>query len=243
MRLANLRRPPRFICTTPSHQYPLGMVMSLSRRRMLLEYAAAHKAWIIEDDYDSEFRYGSRPLASLQGMDTQDRVLYMGTFSKTMFPGLRVGFLVVPEALAPVFASGMAELYRGGQMFLQAVLADFMTEGHFASHIRKMRLMYAGRLYLLQQAIAQHFGEDMMITGGEAGLHLVLGLPPGCDDRAISEEARRAGIIARPLSRYYMHEKTAKRGLLLGYASAPDEQIKPAFDTLACIIKRHLAQV
>mgnify|MGYP002137288696 CR=1 FL=1 len=118
---------PRAILVTPSHQYPLGMVMSLSRRRMLLEYAATHKVWIIEDDYDSEFRYGGRPLASLQGMDTQDRVLYMGTFSKIMFPGLRIGFLVVPESLAKAFATGIAELYRNGQVFLQATLADFMA--------------------------------------------------------------------------------------------------------------------
>lgn len=240
MRLANLRQPPRFICTTPSHQYPLGMVMSLSRRRMLLEYAAAHKAWIIEDDYDSEFRYGGRPLASLQGMDTQNRVLYMGTFSKIMFPGLRIGFLVVPEALASAFATGMAELHRSGQVFLQATLADFMAEGHFSSHIRKMRVLYDGRRQLLQQAVRQQFGEQVVISGGEAGLHLTLLLPNGSDDRRICEEARQAGIIVRPLSAYYMHAKAARSGLLLGYASVPDEQIAPAFDTLATVIRRHL---
>lgn len=240
MRLANLRRPPRFICTTPSHQYPLGMVMSLSRRRMLLEYAATHKVWIIEDDYDSEFRYGGRPLASLQGMDTQDRVLYMGTFSKIMFPGLRIGFLVVPESLAKAFATGIAELYRNGQVFLQATLADFMAEGHFASHIRKMRVLYAERLQLLQQSINRHFGEKMTITGGEAGLHLVLGLPQECDDVLICEEALAAGIVVRPLSRYYMHARGARRGLLLGYASVPNEEIARAFDKLAAVIKPHL---
>jgi len=240
MRLANLRRPPRFICTTPSHQYPLGMVMSLSRRRMMLEYAAAHKVWIIEDDYDSEFRYGGRPLASLQGMDTHNRVLYMGTFSKIMFPGLRIGFLVVPEALAGAFGTGMAELYRSGQAFLQATLADFMNEGHFSSHIRKMRVLYAERLQLLLQAIDRNFGEQMMITGGEAGLHLTLSLPPQCNDRLICEQAREVGIIVRPLSTYYMSPKSARSGLLLGYASVPSEEIAPAFDKLAAVIRRHL---
>jgi GntR family transcriptional regulator/MocR family aminotransferase len=143
--------------------------------------------------------------------------------------------------LAAAIQFGDAGLERlGGQIFLQATLADFMTEGHFASHIRKMRVLYAERLRLLQQAISRHFGEKMMITGGEAGLHLVLGLPADCDDRLISEEARSAGIIARPLSRYYMNEKTAKRGLLLGYASVPDEKIVPAFDKLAEIVIRHL---
>ena len=239
MRLANLRQPPRFICATPSHQYPLGMVMSLSRRRMLLEYAATRKVWIIEDDYDSEFRYGSRPLASLQGMDTDDRVLYMGTFSKTMFPSLRIGFMVVPESLAATFAIGVSELYRGSQVFMQAIMADFMTEGHFASHIRRMRVLYAERLHLLQAAIERHFGDRITLTGGEAGLHLALGLPAQCDDRAISRAAREAGIVARPLSRYYMNAETTRNGLLLGYACVPNEQIAPAFDKLAAIIKAH----
>lgn len=239
MRLANLRQPPRFICATPSHQYPLGMVMSLSRRRMLLEYAAQRKVWIIEDDYDSEFRYGSRPLASLQGMDTDDRVLYMGTFSKTMFPSLRIGFMVAPESLANAFAIGVSELYRGSQVFMQAIMADFMTEGHFASHIRRMRLLYAERLQLLQAAIDRHFGDGITLTGGEAGLHLALGLPAQCDDLAISRAAREAGIVARPLSRYYMNSETARNGLLLGYAGVSNEQIAPAFDKLAAIIKAH----
>jgi GntR family transcriptional regulator/MocR family aminotransferase len=239
MRLANLRQPPRFICATPSHQYPLGMVMSLSRRRMLLEYAATRKVWIIEDDYDSEFRYGSRPLASLQGMDTDDRVLYMGTFSKTMFPSLRIGFMVVPESLAPAFATGVSELYRGSQVFMQAIMADFMTEGHFASHIRRMRVLYAERLHLLQVAIERHFGDRITLTGGEAGLHLALGLPPQCDDLAISRAARAEGIVARPLSRYFMNAGARHQGLLLGYACVPNEQIAPAFDKLAAIIKTH----
>jgi len=241
MRLANLRRPPRFICTTPSHQYPLGMVMSLSRRRMMLEYAATHKVWIIEDDYDSEFRYGGRPLASLQGMDTHNRVLYMGTFSKILFPGLRIGFLVVPEALAGAFGTGMAELYRSGQVFLQATLADFMNEGHFSSHIRKMRLLYSQRLQLLLQAIRRNFGDQLLISGGEAGLHLTLSLPPSCNDKLICEQAALEGIIVRPLSSYYMTPKSARSGLLLGYASVPDDNIAPAFDKLAMVIRRHLS--
>lgn len=235
----DLRHPPRFIVATPSHQYPLGMVMSLSRRRMLLEYAAAHKAWIMEDDYDSEFRYGSRPLASLQGLDSHDRVLYLGTFSKTLFPGLRIGYLVVPEALAESFSVGLSELYRSGHIFTQAILTDFMAEGHFASHIRRMRVVYAERLRLLHEAITHHFDDKIIITGGEAGLHLALGLPAACDDFAICRAAGLEGIIVRPLSRYYMDPLTAQRGLMLGYASVPDEQIRPAFDKLAQVIKAH----
>jgi GntR family transcriptional regulator / MocR family aminotransferase len=230
---------PRFIFVTPSHQYPLGTVMSLSRRRLLLEYAAAHQAWILEDDYDSEFRYGGRPLASLQGLDTHSRVLYMGTFSKTTFPGLRIGFLVVPPALSEAFAIGHSELYRGGQGFTQAILADFMNEGYFASHIRRMRLRYAERLRLLQQAIKCHFGDAINFSDGDTGLHLALHLPDSCDDQAISRQARAAGIIVRPLSSYYMQASLAGRGLMLGYACVPDEQIAPVFEKLAAIIKQH----
>jgi len=241
LRNGDWKNPPRFIFVTPSHQYPLGPVMSLSRRRMLLEYAAVHNAWIMEDDYDSEFRYNSRPLASLQGMDTHDRVLYLGSFSKTLFPGLRIGFLVVPEALAAPFATGLSELYRGGQVFTQSVLADFMTEGHFASHIRRMRVLYEERLRLLQATIAHNFGDALPMTGGDAGLHLTLGLPDECDDTAISRHAQSEGIIARPLSRYYMDAKQARRGLLLGYACVPNEAIGPTFDRLANIIRPHLS--
>lgn len=236
----DLRHPPRFMFVTPSHQYPLGPVMSLSRRRMLLEYASIHNAWIMEDDYDSEFRYTGRPLAALQGMDTHQRVLYLGSFSKTLFPGLRIGFLVVPPALAGTFATGLSELYRGGQMVTQAVLADFMLEGHFASHIRRMRLLYAERLILLQSAIAERFGTSLPISGGDAGLHLTLMLPPGCDDLALSRAALHAGIIARPLSRYYMKAPSARCGLILGYACVPHELIKPTFERLADLIAERL---
>ena len=237
---SDLRHPPRFIFVTPSHQYPLGQVMSLSRRRMLLEYAAAHNIWIMEDDYDSEFRYASRPLASLQGMDTHDRVLYFGSFSKTLFPGLRTGYVVVPPALAEAFATGLSDLYRCGQLFTQAILADFMAEGHFASHIRRMRLLYSQRLHLLREAIARNFGDALPISGDDAGLHLALCLPERCDDVAICRQAQEQGIIARPLSGYYMKPARAKRGLILGYACVPNELVGPTFDRLAVIIKRSM---
>lgn len=239
----DLHEPPRFICITPSHQYPLGMVLSLSRRRHLLSYASTKKVWIVEDDYDSEFRYGSRPLASLQGMDQNGRVIYMGTFSKTMFPGLRIGFLVVPQGLESIVSTAVSELYRGGQVFLQAVLADFISEGYFASHIRRMRLVYAKRLRLLQKTIAIEFGNAITSTGDEAGLHLTLKLPQTCDDHAISRAAHAAGILARPLSGYYAAPASAPRGLLLGYACVPDEHIPRAFATLASVIRMHCPEL
>jgi GntR family transcriptional regulator/MocR family aminotransferase len=218
---------------TPSHQYPLGMVMSLARRRMLLEYARQHHCWIIEDDYDSEFRYGNRPLASLQGLDTTGQVIYVGSFGKTLFPGLRIGYLVAPEALAESFATASAELYREGQLLQQAMLAEFISEGHFTSHIRKMRTLYGQRRSTLLDAAARRYGDALPAVGGDAGLHLVMQLPEGTDDRAVAAAALERNIVVRPLSGYYAQASRAQSGLLIGYACVPDEEIAPAFDTLA----------
>ncbi|RAR65103.1 GntR family transcriptional regulator [Paraburkholderia unamae] len=225
--------PPKLMLVTPSHQYPLGMVMSLARRRMLLEYARQHQCWIIEDDYDSEFRYGSRPLASLQGLDTAGQVIYVGSFGKTLFPGLRVGYLVAPQALAESFATASAELYREGQLIQQAVLAEFIAEGHFTSHIRKMRALYGQRRQVLLDAVSRRYGDALPAMGGDAGLHVVMQLPEGSDDRAVAEAALARNIVVRPLSGYYSARERAASGLLIGYACVPDEEIAPAFETLA----------
>ncbi|MCG5074270.1 PLP-dependent aminotransferase family protein [Paraburkholderia tagetis] len=225
--------PPKLILVTPSHQYPLGMVMSLARRRMLLEYARQHQCWIIEDDYDSEFRYGSRPLASLQGLDTAGQVIYVGSFGKTLFPGLRVGYLVAPEPLAESFATASAELYREGQLLQQAVLAEFIAEGHFTSHIRKMRALYGQRRQVLLDAVVRRYGDALPAMGGDAGLHVVMQLPEGSDDRAVAEAALARNIVVRPLSGYYSERERAASGLLIGYACVPDEEIAPAFEMLA----------
>jgi GntR family transcriptional regulator/MocR family aminotransferase len=238
----DLAQPPKLMLVTPSHQYPLGMVMSLARRRMLLEYARQHQCWIIEDDYDSEFRYGSRPLASLQGLDTAGQVIYVGSFGKTLFPGLRIGYLVVPEALAESFATASAELYREGQLLQQAVLAEFIAEGHFTSHIRKMRTLYGQRRQALLDAATQRYGEALPAVGGDAGLHLVMQLPDGADDRAVAQAALERNIVVRPLSGYYAQPERTSSGLLIGYACVPDEEIAPAFNTLADAIDATLVQ-
>ncbi|OZI33913.1 DNA-binding protein [Bordetella genomosp. 10] len=232
---AQLARPPRFIFVTPSHQYPLGHIMSLSRRRALLDYARQHGAWIVEDDYDSEFRFGGKPLASLQGMDQHDRVLYLGTFSKTLYPGIRLGYMVLPRALAAPFGIGLSELYREGRLMDQAVLADFIEKGHYATHLRRMRQVYARRQTLLRDAITAQFGPGWPISTHEAGLHLVMHLPAGTDDLGIAIAARTLGLAVRPLSRYY--EGTAGApGLLLGYACVPDNLIGPSFQRLVQVI-------
>lgn len=238
----DMQHVPRFIFVTPSHQYPLGSVMGLARRRKLLEYAKAHGCWIVEDDYDSEFRYSGKPLLSLQGMDSDNRVLYLGTFSKTMFPGLRLGFMVLPAALVTPFVTGVNELHRAGNVLTQAALAEFIDQGFFASHIRRMRGVYAGRLHMLQQVIHDKYGDadGIGICGSDAGLHLVLQLPAHCDDQAIARDAQQAGIGVRALSMYYLDPRAAPRGLLLGYGCVAEDQIEPAFAILARVINRHL---
>jgi len=232
---------PKFVFVTPSHQYPLGPVMSLARRRALLDYASRNDCWVVEDDYDSEFRYEGRPLASLQGLDSHDRVIYTGTFSKTMFPGLRLGYLVLPKALVASFVTGMEELHRSGQLPLQVAMAEFMELGHFRRHVRNMRLVYAARLRLLQAAIAQRFGDRSVHAAGDgAGLHVTLLLPAHTDDVALAQQAQAAGLWVRALSPYYHCTTAARPGLVLGYASVGDRHIASAFDRLADIIAAHL---
>lgn len=235
-----LRRVPRFIFVSPSHQFPLGSVMSLARRRELLEYAKSTNAWIVEDDYDSEFRYGCRPLPSLQGLDDGGRVIYLGTLSKIMFPGLRLAYMVVPENLVDGFALGLMELYREGHLAPQAVLAEFIREGHFASHIRRMRTIYSERRVTLIEAIHEHFGDALPVIGSAAGLHLVLGLPGDVDDQALSARALAHGIVARPLSLYYCDKRQARRGLVLGYGCVARDEIPREFARLATVIRECL---
>jgi GntR family transcriptional regulator/MocR family aminotransferase len=237
-RTRELRSPPRIALVTPSHQYPLGMVMSLARRRMLLEYARQHGMWIIEDDYDSEFRYGSRPLASLQGLDDAGRVIYVGSVGKMLYPGIRIGYIVVPEHLVDVFRTGVAELYREGQLIHQAVLTEFIMDGYLTTHVRRMRALYGERRQLLIDAITARFGSLLPVMGDEAGLHLVLGLPAGTNDRAVQQAAFDAGIVVRELTNYYSDTRRAQPGMLLGYACVPNERIGPAFATLADVIER-----
>lgn len=234
-----ISQPPKLIFVTPSHQYPLGHVMSLARRRMLLDYANAHDAWIIEDDYDSEFRFAGLPIASLQGLDAYQRVIYLGTFSKTLYPGMRLAYMVLPENLVSYFATGLSEMYRDGRLLEQAVLADFIAEGHYAAHVRRSRLRYAKRSSLLREAIVEYLGPDWVSSNQEAGLHMVIHLPEGTDDVAIVKAAKAENIIVRPLSQYYLGDAKAS-GLLLGYANVPDEIIKRRFAQLVGIIRAEL---
>jgi GntR family transcriptional regulator/MocR family aminotransferase len=225
--------PPRFIFVTPSHQYPLGPVMSLARRRLLRAVARQSGSWIIEDDYDSEFRFSGRPIASLLGLEPDAPVIYMGTFSKTLYPGLRVGYLVLPKALTAAFQAAHAELYREGHLMTHAALATFISEGHYAAHIRRMRMLYGRRRAMLVNLIERRLGPDWLHRDASmAGLHLVLTLPPDMDDLRVVDVARGKGVLTRALSRYYVNEEGRRPGLLLGYACVPENEIARKFEVL-----------
>ncbi|MCB0197892.1 MAG: PLP-dependent aminotransferase family protein, partial [Anaerolineae bacterium] len=163
----------RLVYITPSYQYPLGIRMSLRRRLRLLEWANRHNAWILEDDYDSEYRYAGRPLAPLQGLDQAGRVIYIGTFSKVLLPSLRLGYMVAPHDLVDAFAAALTLAIRCLPIIPQAVLTDFFSEGHFARHVRRMRTLYAERQALLVEQVRQHLAGRLDISPGDAGLHLI----------------------------------------------------------------------
>lgn len=231
--------PPKMVFVTPSHQYPLGVHLSLSRRKTLLELARRHQSWIVEDDYDSEFRFSGQPYPALQGLEPDAPVIYMGTFSKTLYPALRIGYMVVPKVLAEPLRIAAAELYRGGHLLMQRALAEFITQGHYMEHIRRMRLLYQQRRQFLCKLIDRYLGAEFLPTfNHEAGLHLVINLPVGCDDVAIAALALRRGVKVRALSQYYMHPQ-AQRGLLLGYACVNERQCQDAFGILkACLTEK-----
>jgi len=229
---ASLGPAARLIYITPSHQYPTGVTMSLQRRLQLLEWAADRPAWIIEDDYDSEYRYDSRPLSSLQGIDRQGRVLYMGTFSKVLFPGLRLGYLVVPSSLVDAFTAAKAFSDRHNSVLEQAVLARFLMEGHFERHLRRMRLLYEERQAALVAAAGDLLSGRLDIRPADTGLHLVGWLPAGSDDSAAAAGLRRHGISVNALSGYTM-EYFPGPGLVMGYAPYRPQEIRQAVGKMA----------
>jgi len=211
-------RKARAAFVTPSHQYPLGSTMSAARRIHLLEWAHRSGSWIVEDDYDSEYRYESMPISSLQGLDRGRRVIYIGTFSKTLFPALRLGYIVIPQPLVDRFVAVRRACDLGPPHLYQAALADFISEGHFARHIRRTRLLYAERHAALVSAIRDEFGSELEILGAEAGMHLVVTLPLGFSDRKISARAARESLWLWPLSSAYIG-KSPRHGFILGFGS------------------------
>ena len=232
--LSDAAPAPRLIFVTPSHQYPLGAHLSLSRRKQLLGLARRLGSWIIEDDYDSEFRFADDPYPALQGLEPDAPVIYTGTFSKTIYPGLRVGYLVAPKSIADALRVVSAELYRGGHALTQRALAEFIQQGHYQAHIRRMRLLYAKRHALLKDLIVRYLGPSFLHEyHRDAGLHLILKLPQHCDDLHISQLLSQQQIHTRALSSYYMQPAlNAQKGLLLGFACVKAQYMSAAFGVL-----------
>lgn len=224
-------RKARAVFVTPSHQFPLGVTMSASRRFQLLDWAQRAGCWIIEDDYDAEYRYESLPIASLQGLDANARVIYIGTFSKVLFPSLRLGYVVIPPDLVDHFLAMRRAMDLGPPTFSQDVLADFIAEGHFARHIRRMRVLYGERRRVLVDSIDKELGSTVTVLGDEAGMHLAVTLPNQSRDTEIAEQAARHNLRIWPLSTSYLGE--ARQGFILGFGSASVEEIPSAVRKLS----------
>jgi GntR family transcriptional regulator / MocR family aminotransferase len=222
----------RLACVTPSHQYPLGVTMSLARRLELLGWAGRSGAWVIEDDYDAEYRYTGRPLEALQGLDAEGRVVYVGTFSKVLFPALRLGYLVVPPDLTDAFTAARELVDRHPPTVEQAVLAEFIAAGHFGRHLRRMRALYAARQQVLIDEISRHLSGVLDASPAESGMHLVGWLSAGTDDEKASQQAARQGVEAPPVSLYRTHD-SVRAGLMLGYAAVDEARTRDGVRRLA----------
>lgn len=228
---------PALIYTTPSHQFPLGSVMSLERRLALIELARAQGAIIIEDDYDSEFRRDGSPLPAMQGLVENAPVVYMGTFSKSLFPALRIGYMVLPIQLVEPFTDMLRQRYPRGRSADQLALAAFLRDGQFAIHLRKMRRLYAARRDALVTAIEKYLGDVVTIYGGSSGIHLAIELPHSLLDSEVSDEALAVGIYAQPLSKLATGA-VLHNGLMLGYAQINQADMEYYIERLARVIKQ-----
>lgn len=222
----------RIAVVTPSHQFPTGATLSLSRRLSLLSWARSEGALIIEDDYDSGFRYEGRPLPSLQGLDDSASVAYLGSFSKVLFPSLRVGYAVLPPDLVDPFKAAKDLTDRQTPILEQQVLASFLGEGHFERHLRRMRQLYGSRRRALVEALHSRLGGVCQVLGSEAGMHLMVAIDVGLTEVDAVRRAAWAGVAVYPASPYYAGESPFP-GLLLGYAAMPEDQIRDGVRRLA----------
>ena len=226
---------------TPSHQYPLGVTMSASRRLELLQWAQASGAWIVEDDYDSEYRYDSMPIPSLQGLDTDARVIYIGTFSKVLFASLRVGYIVIPADLVDRFVAVRYGIDIFPPYLFQEVLTDFMRLGYFARHLHRMRQVYRERRSALVRCLEEELGDLVEIHGSEAGMHLALTLPDTFRDAEIATAAAAQELWLWPLSHCWLHPP-GRQGFIVGFGSTPVDQISPAVRRLANLLRSTVSQ-
>ncbi|MCC6470222.1 MAG: PLP-dependent aminotransferase family protein [Alphaproteobacteria bacterium] len=215
----------RLIHLTPSNHFPMGGTLPMARRAACLNWAQRAGAVILEDDCDSEFRYSSRPLAALKGLDAGGNVIYVGTFSRILLPSLRLGYLILPEDLVDPVVAIRSLTDRHPPPIEQLLVAEFMLNGHFSTHVRRMRKLYADRQQMLVGALTREFGDLLDIRPAGAGMHIIAWLPPGCEDTALAREAAGRGLILRPLAPFY-HRRTPRAGLLLGHAGLTSSQLR-----------------
>jgi GntR family transcriptional regulator / MocR family aminotransferase len=235
--LEALRRQPRAVYVTPAHQYPMGSMLSAGRRVELLAWASRNAAWVIEDDYDSDFRYVSRPLGALQGQDANQRVVYVGSLSKIMFPALRLGYLVVPAHLVDTFRAAKDAFDLFSPTLYQLAVAEFMEDGSFTRHLRRMRGVYLGRRNALVAALERDCADLLSIHNAEAGLHLTALLHPGIDDAGVVRQLMDRGLAGGALSNCFLGDVTL-RGLLLGFGGSSEAELDRASRLLGEVLQR-----
>jgi GntR family transcriptional regulator/MocR family aminotransferase len=228
---------PRMAYVTPAHHYPTGGTLSLERRHALLEHVRSHQAWVLEDDYDSEFRFSGPVVSALKSLDVHERVFYVGTFSKTLYPDIKMAYLVVPPEWITAFKRAHYDLHRPGQVHQQVAMAEFIELGHFHDTVRIARQHHNERRQALLQTLAPCLSNQVMINGAEQGLHLCLNLPDDVNDMALALQAAQQGLCVRPLSNYTVARKNMK-GLVVGYGYAPLKGIFQDGQTLANLINR-----
>ncbi|HMN87059.1 MAG TPA: PLP-dependent aminotransferase family protein [Bauldia sp.] len=234
-------RPPRLVYVTPSCQHPLGITMPLEQRLAVLEAARAVDAWVIEDDFDGEYTFRGKPLPAMQGLTDQSRVIYVGTFAKTLFPAMRLGFIVLPETLAERVKPAINFTGQYAPLVLQAALADFIEEGSFFLHLNRMRRLYGGRREHFLECFAAYLGEWLEPIDGRTGIQIASVFKAPVDDRAVVERAAAAGVNLAPLSLYYAGAP-AMRGLLMGYAGVPESEMDRLFPTIRRIVGEAIAR-
>ncbi|MEO0535795.1 MAG: PLP-dependent aminotransferase family protein [Cyanobacteria bacterium P01_A01_bin.123] len=233
--LQSMSAPIKLVYTTPSHQFPTGTILSLPRRLELLAWAQQRGAIIIEDDYDSEYRYGERPIPAMQGLDQHNSVIYVGTFSKVLFPALRIGYLVLPPGLVKIFAQAKRLLDRHSPSLEQLVLADFINQGHLERHLRRMRTLYGKRRQALLNSLQTKLGKHVSILGDAAGIHLMVQLHTNISDQDILTFGAQRGLGLTSAASFYL-KPGGKGEFLFGYANLAPEKIDQGIEQLAQIL-------